>query len=337
MSILQFSGCDIERDVSLKKKYQAGTTGNAQFTVDSSRQSPTTDYDVYNTYSNNNSYLLIGSAPTTLIFQAWVLSEKSSMTFKFVNSSAQIVATLTIADTGIITFYRGDSATSLGASSAQFFDLTIWKYLSVKVLWDNAAGTVLVNWDNVEVLNLTGQNTNGSLANPEKVLCTQSTASGWAALDDWLFMDTAGSAPFNDLLSGHQIRHLIPTSDSQSQWTRSAGGVAYALLDEIPAASTDYVSSLTSGNIDKYVMQDFTFGVSDIAPIAVAATVYAKYDTGTPQIKVGADLSATVTTTTFTVDETTHGAMSCYMQEKPGTGTWTVSDINSLLFYLEYV
>lgn len=67
-----------------------------------------------------------------------------------------------------------------------------------------------------------------------------------------------------------QIGRLPVDGDgTTSQWTPSTGSDHYALLDETPVSSDDFVSTNTVDQVDQWTVPDMGFGVNNIYGIAV--------------------------------------------------------------------
>jgi hypothetical protein len=89
--------------------------------------------------------------------------------------------------------------------------------------------------------------------------------SGWAdtAFDDFAFNTTDNTDGKNDnsWCGEGKIELLKPNGNGNvSEWTGSDGNSTdnYALVDDIPASSSDYVQDSTAGNQDAYTLEDFT-------------------------------------------------------------------------------
>lgn len=146
-----------------------------------------------------------------------------------------------------------------------------------KIHGSTGVGRVLFN--GVEVLNLTGQNTQSS-ANAYGTVqrwgdgATLGGSGGLGAIvDDWVFNDTAGSV--NNALIGDKRVQWCPAAaeGAQSDFTPSTGSDNAAMVDENPANDdTDYIQSSTVGHID-YVTISVSPAVPAGATVAAVAVV----------------------------------------------------------------
>jgi hypothetical protein len=106
---------------------------------------------------------------------------------------------------GGVTLGSGSSLMSFGA----------WHYLELKVTISSSVGTVDLQLDGLNILSLTGQNTQGSAnATANQVLlgsCTNTSPSYF--FDDYYINDNAGSAPCNGFLGDTSVICKFPSGN----------------------------------------------------------------------------------------------------------------------------
>ena len=84
--------------------------------------------------------------------------------------------------------------------------------------------------------------------------------------------------PADDIPTTPRVYAFVPVSDSAPlQWTPSAGGTHFNLLDEVPQSTADYVSDDTAGDIDQYIHGWFAGEQNPVLPATfqVLANIHA--------------------------------------------------------------
>jgi hypothetical protein len=212
----------------------------------------------------------------------------------------------------------------------------VFNYLELKVTISDTVGVVQTWVNGIADLNLSSQDTmNGGNASVNEVFVHN--AGGFASIfmDDFVLLDTSGSAPQNDRLGDVRVQGRMPNGNGNSSVLVGSDGNStdnYLLVDEAaPNSDTDYVESSTVNDKDTYTYEDLT---------ATAGTVYGvqilpfarKTDAGVRTIKSVARHS------TNEVDgpDQTLPAGYIYLpdirQTKPGGGAWTISELNASEF-----
>jgi len=131
----------------------------------------------------------------------------------------------------------------LGTTAAGTLPLDEWKFIQLKVYCDNTNGTVELRVDNTTALQLTGIDTQ-----------YDSSHDYYAAVRFQGICDGTGGAPCNDFLGfGHFVQSLVPSSTGDdSDWDVTPGPDHYAAVDELEQDDTEYVESITIGDLDLY-------------------------------------------------------------------------------------
>jgi hypothetical protein len=128
--------------------------------------------------------------------------------------------------------------------------LNTWYYVEVKTYCHATAGTVEVRVNGVTVLTLTGANTKAGVDNWNTAIMFDGIKNVY--FDDVYVCDGSGST-LNDFLGLCRVFGLFPNSDTATeQWTPSVAGPHYALVDENPPNTTDYVSTNVQAATDLY-------------------------------------------------------------------------------------
>lgn len=177
-----------------------------------------------------------------------------------------------------IQFMRGDG-TVLGVTSAALPAPGILIHVQVRWKIDNSAGVIHVKFDDVDVLNLTGIDTQVS-TNAYGTFLRMGAAQGGenisnCLIDDFIFNDTAGSVN-NGFIGDKRVQWCPALAEgAQNDYTPSTGTNNAALVDDNPANDdTDYIESSTVGHIDLVtvtVSPNLPTGAS-VAAVAVVTT-----------------------------------------------------------------
>jgi hypothetical protein len=258
--------------------------------------------------TNDQTRRVFGSALTTVgVAGAFYLSalpatNQACALFSFRDGANKPQLTIELQTTGIIAAWRGNHTvnyfdTLLGSSSGALVAPSSWNHIEVKATFDTTTGSVEVRLNGVTVLNLTGVDTCNSEFNVESasqvVFGFLSNDSGRTMyLDDLVAWDTAGTYN-NDFIGDQKVFTDMPDADTADvDWTPSAGGQRYAMIDEIPAdGDATYDETLTTGN-----RMGVTFPDLDAAVVSVSALLFyaktRKTDAGVCNLQVSAQSGA---------------------------------------------
>jgi hypothetical protein len=167
------------------------------------------------------------------------------------------------AATGKLTVWRGsETGTELGQGNT-FIKKNVWYHIQIKAVIDDSSGEVEVRVNGVtspamEIDIDTVDTKEGSSANVELVKVTANAYTAFY-VDDFIINDTSGS-DHNSWTTRSGIYKLTPNADgTYEDWSLSTGSDTYALLDEDPPDTADYISSSTSAH-------QSTVGVSHSVP-----------------------------------------------------------------------
>lgn len=188
-----------------------------------------------------------------------------------------------------------------------------WHHLEIKVVCDNASGSVEIRQNGTQVLSVTGVDTQtgttSTIGNVGFSHDGAGTSDAQMYFKDFIVWDGTGSSN-NDFLGDCQVVALLPTSDDSFNWTPSTGTTGYNLIDETTPNDADYISAASAA------VASSTFNLSDLDDEVVVVkglmTVarQLKTDGGAAQSQVnlisgastdlGADRSITVAATYWT-------------------------------------
>jgi hypothetical protein len=237
----------------------------------------------------------------------------------------------------------GSLGTVIGTTAAGILPPGAWSYIEMKFTIHASAGIVVLRVNGVEVLNVSGKDTQDTPAPlTASILHLGNTALAGivsSVYDDVYICDGTGSFN-NDFLGEVMIEHLMPGSDDTAQWVGSDGNSVnnWDLVNETGTFNTtDYVATSTVNDRDLYVPVASSRSASSPVKGVIVSAIAQKTDAGTRTarlvIKEGA--GGTVRTSTAMGLPTTYGELRAMWDRKADGSTWTVADVNALRFGIE--
>jgi hypothetical protein len=226
------------------------------------------------------------------------------------------------------------TGTELGVSAVTV-PSDAWHRIEVKVIaGTGTAGTVIVRQNGVVTLNLPGVDTGSANLTGVGLGFANEQNYCWAQTsDDWWICDTSGTVN-NDFLGDVRVLGISPSGNgTYSQLTGSDGNSVdnYALVDEVPPDTVDFVGSPTAGQKDTYQYADIPASYT-VRGVRVAALA-SKSDAGQISGRIltrsgttdagGPDCALTSTPTLF----------STVLENDPATSAaWTSGGLNAAEF-----
>ena len=223
------------------------------------------------------------------------------------------------------------------ATASEGVTLNTWDYWEIKVVASTGtSGSIILRKNGVEVANVTGINTQADSYNEVGFhlggTSTYSAYSGAHRADDWYVCDAQGTVN-NDFLGDVSVLAIQPSGNgSNSGLTGSDGDSTdnYALVDEAPPSTADYVGSATPGDKDTYAYSDIP---TDGSIKGVMVRSYAaKSDTGTVSGRNVALHSGTTVNGTDAALSTDYKSFSTVLEDVPGGSGWTPAQVNAAEF-----
>lgn len=119
------------------------------------------------------------------------------------------------------------------------------------------SGSITVKINGVTSISYSGDTKPGTDATVDR-LDLQTTRSNVPGSASYAFFSSISLNDGGTDPGDRRAQVLMPNGDSSVQWTPSAGTVNYALVDEVPPSSTDYLETSTNGYTDLLTLEDFT-------------------------------------------------------------------------------
>lgn len=228
---------------------------------------------------------------------------------------------------------RGNDGTLLATGTHPLPSTTTeWVYIEIAALVDDTVGYVTVHVNGQEDINFSGDTKNN--ANP----LIQLRLGSLIAVDDIYICDVNGTVN-NTFLGDVKVEGIRPNGNGNS--SQGVGSDAdsvdnYALVDDTTPDTADYVAFGAATDKDTYSYENLASSVGNVKGVSVISYL-ANDDAGAATARSVARLSGTEST------GATHSATTSYIphahiyEEKPGTGAWTIADVNSAEFGIERV
>lgn len=243
---------------------------------------------------------------------------------------------------GNFKIYSGSSAgTLLDTQSVPSFSTTNnWFHIGIDFKLDNS-GWFYVYLDGVAVISFTGDtNDAGAVMDTFFYGADSSTDTflNFTYYDDIYIDDTTGEgAPA--VVPSYQFELIRPDADGYSSaWTPSTGTNHYALVDETPPNTTDYITTASAANIDAFSLGTYTTPVGRTISAVIPQAYALKVDAGgTVNLKVGTRLSGSNSMSGTKTLTTSYKHFYDRQTTKPGGGSWTDTDVNNSELVIESV
>jgi len=306
-------------------------------------------YQVDGRFSDSKAYSLSGAGSPQLIYYnnpntefaaaiSRTMSTRNDPTsssynldgFAFSDGTATNDLCVAIKANGSIQVSRGSNPTTniLGTSATGLVAAGVWFHMGVEVVRHATTGSVNVYIDGVQVLALTNVNT-GATEVTQTRICKMNSS---AVFDDFYFCDEASW--FGECRCSPRT---VTADTTQKDFAPSTGSDNYACVDEVPAVTTDYVSSTTPGAVDLYETSDLPFNPLSVLGVKVTL-VAAKDDITTRTYRGKVKSGGTVANGSTKSASSSYAITSDVFDKDPNTGSaWVKSGLDALQIGVEVV
>lgn len=243
---------------------------------------------------------------------------------------------------GKLYFYRGSSEdTNLLISSAGIISPATWHLIEIHFKLHDTSGAIDLKVDGVPCGSYSGDTKNGSYTTVDAIVWYMQGVNYY--FDDIALNSTDNSDGKNDnsWCGEGKIELLVPNGNgSLNEWTGSDGNSTdnYALVDDIPASSTDYVENSTAGNKDKYAVTDFDASGKSILRVWAEGRAIDTVPEGA-QMKIGVRTNSTDYVSSAITLGTNYGVVKGteYKVNPNDSAAWEDADLDGIELVLETV
>lgn len=175
--------------------------------------------------------------------------------FSFADVNANVHLVVRVDASGFLRVYRNDNAglVLLGSSANPVIIANAWLHVEAKVFLDVAVGTVAIRVEGITVVNIPAVRTTsdraGFIASIQNIILFGGSGNYGAttyAKDFIIWDNTTGFN--NDFMGSCQVYKIIPDADVALNWTPSAGGTGFNLINEVtPDDDGSYISAPAPG------------------------------------------------------------------------------------------
>lgn len=218
--------------------------------------------------------------------------------------------------------------TSLGASSLGVWAVNTWYTGEIVATVSDTVGAIQVKLDGTTVLNLTNVDTrNGTPTTIDRVLFQGTGNSNNFDVDD-VYVVNSGSF----LSKAVRIETLVPNGDGATlNWTPSTGVNHYAVVDELPVSTTDYLSATNVGDVDELNFSNLSSTPAAIEEVNLFAH-WAKTDATARTAYLSLTSGGTTSDGSAFALNSTGVRNDRPLETDPNTSTaWTASGVNALI------
>lgn len=290
-----------------------------------------------NYMGNTTGVLFFDNQPTWIVGAAVKMTLVGGLLFQFADSidaGDWEQVSLGIASDGDVYIRNGDGPV-IAESNGLALQADQYYYIEFKATIHPSAGAYEVRVNGVTVLSGTGD-TQHSVNSRASIIYIY--RSGYSfKLDDIYVCDGTGGV--NDTFLGDRkaVAVLPDAAGANSDWTGSAGGDHYALVDENPpTGDTDYVETLTTNAKETYSFQPIT-DTGAIAGLQLCLCIRKTDATSRTCRPICISGGTQYNGTNFTLNDTYTYARFVW-DVNPDTGVaWTKDEINASEFGVEFI
>jgi hypothetical protein len=247
--------------------------------------------------------------------------------------------TLTIESDKQIRLRRGDrTGTVIGTSSLSIpIELGQWRHIEWRAVISDTTGAVEVRVDGVTAITYSGDTRNGGTVGAINDFGLQvfdfANYTDMMQLCDLFIWDESGTGDYTGWMGDMKIETLRPNGNgSANQLVGSDGNSVdnYLLVDETTPSASDYNGSATIGQRDLYAVSNLSSTAGNVKAVQVHAQAF-KSDATAASMKVltKSGVNENVSAS-FALPSTAGWIESDIQVAKPGGGSWTISDVNSM-------
>lgn len=294
------------------------------------------------TNANGGLYCQFDSAVSNLTmhagwqFASYPSTDSTSYSFFHLLSDANFVLNFVPRANGSIEVYRATSQTAgtlLGATAANVYLEGLWYSWVLEVVHHASNGRITLYIDDMTTpkLNLTGINTGAGTYPTLNRMCLGSPRGNPINWGNVLWDDVYVTDSATKLTNLPRAELLLPNGDGSTlNWTPSTGTSHFAVIDENPPVSTDYLQASTVGNVDEIALSNLVGSptqIYELRPFGFGQ----RTDATSRAISLGIKSGASVSDSSDIYLNSSGNGFERVLTTDPASGiAFTVSDVNAL-------
>lgn len=213
-----------------------------------------------------------------------------------------------------------------------------WYVMEGHIVIDASTGVVAVKMDNVTHVGYNGDTLGAGNSGVRSIIYTGSstvTINDYIAIDDVAWNDVDGSYQ-NSWIGLGGVFFLAANGEGTTQeFTPSAGTVHYAMVDDIPANTTDWVQGDTSGQLEQFTVEDTPTYITTVDLVEVvcqAAIVESGSNDLRSVVRQGTvDYSGTPITTVVSITDSYVIVKGSALYVQPdASGAWSTAAVDAM-------
>lgn len=226
------------------------------------------------------------------------------------------------------------AGTFTSAAAALPTPTAVHNSIQIKLVIDDAVGSIEVRVNNVTVINQTNKDTKATAnAYATRIrLVSNGAGSNGIDVDDFLVLDGSGAAPLNTFPGDIRVEGRLANAAGSVMNLAPSAGSNEANVDDNPANdNTDYNASSTPGDKDLYGVQDLVSVAGSVLAVCVT-TQDQKDDAGARTHSHLAKLGGVELEGTAYPATVGYSIHQTVFPTKPGGGAWSIADVNAAEF-----
>jgi len=166
----------------------------------------------------------------------------------------------------------GPTNNVLATSATGVMSVDTWSYVEAKFTVHDTTGSIVVNVNGTQVINVTGEDTRNGGSGYANMYRFGSYHLTQYSMDDLYLSDDTGSSPHNTFFGDVKVSKLLPNGNGNySNLTGSDADQTdnYLQADENPPNESDWNGSATAADEDTYALEATTEGTGTVLGIQV--------------------------------------------------------------------
>lgn len=252
----------------------------------------------------------------------------NSQIFAWGNSTT-VMGGLKALTSGHVEVYLGNFAT-LVFTSTNALAPDQYCVIEMRIKIDDASGELELRFDGISQGTFSGDTKPGADTEINVLKWGNQYNGNTNYLDDIVINDISGSYN-NSWPEALKVVRLAPTADAgTNQWTPSTGSDHYAVVDEVPPDMTDNLKALSSGLVEKFVLQDLPVEAKSIKVVQAIAFALKGSSNNPDRMKLGFELNGSDYKSSEIELATAQTPVLASWEYSPDTAlVWGVDEINA--------